>query len=130
MKNGWHHMIYTHKVRMVSVDIFGAFDCPDVGQMNPNRTHSATLVQSLGLFNSPFANQQAAFFTERPQVEIGDDPDAQMQRTVALAFSQTPLPAEQDRRHACARTRLGAVEQVCRTLIKLIQASLPSSNAH
>ena len=41
-EDGWRRMIYAHKVRMISVDIFGAFDCPDAGQMKPNRPRSTT----------------------------------------------------------------------------------------
>ncbi len=59
-EDGWRRMIYAHKVRMISVDVFGAFDCPDAGQMKPSRTRSITPVQSLGLFNSPFVNRQAS----------------------------------------------------------------------
>ncbi|MAE32443.1 MAG: hypothetical protein CMO43_12790, partial [Verrucomicrobiales bacterium] len=39
--DGWRRMIYAHKIRMQAVDIFGAFDCPDAGQMKPRRTRSA-----------------------------------------------------------------------------------------
>ena len=40
-------MIYALKVRMVPDGVFGAFDCPDAGQICPKRTRSTTPIQSL-----------------------------------------------------------------------------------
>ena len=61
---GWRRMVYAHKIRMQSVDVFGVFDCPDAGQMKPRRTQSITPVQSLGLLNSPFINRQERIIQE------------------------------------------------------------------
>ena len=63
--NGWRRMIYAHKVRMQAVDIFGAFDCPDAGQMKPRRTRSITPVQSLSLLNSPLPIDRPTFCRTR-----------------------------------------------------------------
>ncbi|MDG2256054.1 MAG: DUF1553 domain-containing protein, partial [Opitutaceae bacterium] len=95
-EEGGRRMIYAHKIRMVSVDIFGAFDCPDAGQMKPNRPRSITPVQSLGLLNSPFVNSHAAFFAERLQREVGDDRGAQIERAFAIAFSREASPPERE----------------------------------
>ena len=114
-EEGWRRMIYAHKVRMISVDIFGAFDCPDAGQMKPSRTRSITPVQSLGLINSPFANRQAAFFAERLRAEAGVDPAAQVNRAFALAYARVPTPEERARLTALAVDH--GLEQVCRALL-------------
>lgn len=53
-ENGLRRMIYAHKIRMESVPVFGAFDCPDAGQPTPVRSQSTTAIQALNLFNSPF----------------------------------------------------------------------------
>ena len=45
--DGWRRMVYARKIRMQAVDIFGAFDCPDAGQLKPRRTRSITPIQSL-----------------------------------------------------------------------------------
>ena len=111
---GWRRMIYAHKVRLVSVDIFGAFDCPDAGQMKPNRPRSITPVQSLGLLNSPFVNRQAAFFAERLRSEAGDDRGEQIARAFAIAFSRQASPAESKRLAALADDH--GLEQVCRVI--------------
>ncbi|MEE2886636.1 MAG: DUF1549 and DUF1553 domain-containing protein [Planctomycetota bacterium] len=55
----FRRMIYAHKVRMEQGGVFGAFDCPDAGQMAPKRSRSTTALQSLNLFNSTFIIQQA-----------------------------------------------------------------------
>ncbi|MBC7967856.1 MAG: DUF1553 domain-containing protein, partial [Fuerstia sp.] len=52
-------MIYSHKVRMEPVPVFGAFDCPDAGQATPRRGRSTTAIQALNLLNSPFVLERA-----------------------------------------------------------------------
>jgi len=113
-EDGWRRMIYAHKIRMVSVDIFGAFDCPDAGQMKPNRPRSITPVQSLGLLNSPFVNRHAAFFAERLRAEAGDDRGAQIERAFAITFSREASPPERKRLSALADAH--GLEQVCRVI--------------
>ncbi len=112
--DGWRRMIYAHKVRMQSVDIFGAFDCPDAGQMKPRRTRSITPVQSLSLLNSPFANRQAAFFAERVKREAGDDSSAQIERAFRLACARAPKPSERDALQRLAKRH--GLPQACRVL--------------
>jgi len=113
-ESGWRRMIYAHKVRMISVDIFGAFDCPEAGQMKPKRTRSITPVQSLGLLNSPFVNRQAAFFAERLYQEAGDILVNQIDLAFSLAFSRPPSPTERKRLRALAEEH--GLEQVCRAI--------------
>ncbi len=93
-ENGWRRMIYAHKIRMQAVDIFGAFDCPDAGQMKPKRTRSVTPIQSLSLMNSPFVYRQAEFFADRIKQEHGDDVKAQIDAAYQFAYSRSPRPAE------------------------------------
>lgn len=113
-ESGWRRMIYAHKVRMQAIDIFGAFDCPDGGQMKPRRTRSITPLQSLSLLNSPFANRQAAFFAERIRVDSNGDLNKQIERAFQLAFSRLPNQAEHDAMVTLAREH--GVEQVCRAI--------------
>ncbi|MCH7685843.1 MAG: DUF1553 domain-containing protein, partial [Planctomycetes bacterium] len=113
--SGWRRMIYAHKIRMQSVDIFGAFDCPDAGQMTPRRNHSITPIQSLGLFNSPFANRQAAFFAERIRNESPDD----LRQCIDLAFkvslARRPSAVEGSRMVELAKAH--GLKQVCRVIL-------------
>ena len=108
-------MIYAHKIRMQSVDIFGAFDCPDAGQMTPRRNQSITPIQSLGLFNSPFLNRQAEFFAQRVSAGLDDDPITAVTTVFELALGRMPTQAESDRMTALARDH--GLEQVCRVLL-------------
>jgi len=113
-EEGWRRMIYAHKPRMISVDIFGAFDCPDAGQMKPNRPRSITPVQSLGLLNSPFVNRQAGFLAERLRREAGENTEAQIDRAFVIAFARHASPAERERLAALADDH--GLEQVCRVI--------------
>ncbi len=121
-EDGWRRMIYAHKVRMVSVGVFGAFDCPDAGQMKPVRTRSITPVQSLGLFNSPFVNRQAAFFAERLRAEAGDDLGDQVRLAFEFAYARRPTLQEQDRLVVLATNH--GLEQVCRAIFNTAEFTM------
>ena len=112
--NGWRRMVYAHKVRMQAVDIFGAFDCPDAGQMKPRRTRSITPLQALSLLNSPFANRQAAFFADRVKREAGAELAARIDLAFRLACGRAPKPNEQRVLQQLAQNH--GLEQACRVL--------------
>jgi mono/diheme cytochrome c family protein len=86
----WRRMIYQAKPRMQLDDTFGAFDCPDSGQIAPKRTRSTTALQALNLLNSPFIVQQAELFAERLRRDAGDDIESQIRRAFELAFQRSP----------------------------------------
>ena len=90
----WRRMIYATVIRQRPDGVFGAFDCPDGGQIAPKRTRSTTPLQALNLLNSEFVMQQAAFLAERLEREAGSDTAAQVQRAFSLAFNRTPEPEE------------------------------------
>ena len=113
--SGWRRMVYAHKIRMEAVDIFGAFDCPDAGQMTPRRNLSITPIQSLGLFNSPFTNRQAKFFAERIRGEVTDDVQRQVERVFEVALARPPSADERERMETLATAH--GLEQVCRVVL-------------
>jgi mono/diheme cytochrome c family protein len=90
----FRRMIYMTKVRMQQDSTFGAFDCPDGGQIAPKRNTSTTPLQALNLLNSDFMLQQAEFFAERLKREQGDDIAKQVRRAFALAFEREPSEDE------------------------------------
>jgi hypothetical protein len=90
----FRRMIYQSKPRTELDNTFGAFDCPDAGQVSPKRTSSTTPLQALNLLNSPFALQQAQFFAERVEREAGQGTDAQVKRAFQLAFLREPTGEE------------------------------------
>jgi hypothetical protein len=88
--NEWRRMIYMTKIRQEQDAVFGIFDCPDGGQVMPNRSRSTTPLQALNLFNSDFVLQQAGIFAERLQLEAGDDPESQVRCAFGHAFGRDP----------------------------------------
>ncbi len=90
----FRRMIYQTKHRMQLDDTFGAFDCPDGGQIAPKRNSSTTPLQALNLLNAPFLVEQAKFLADRATADAGKDPEAQVRRVFALAFQRPPSPRE------------------------------------
>jgi len=90
----WRRMVYMTKVRMQQDSTFGAFDCPDGGQIAPKRMRSTTPLQALNLLNSTFLIQQAGFFAERIEKEAGKDVAAQVRVAFELAYDRRPDPQE------------------------------------
>ena len=73
---------------------FGAFDCPDGGQITPKRMRSTTPLQALNLLNSEFMLQQAEFFAARLEREAGANVKAQVRLAFRLAFNRSPATEE------------------------------------
>jgi hypothetical protein len=90
----FRRMVYMHRTRMQADDTFGAFDCPDGGQVAPRRSSSTTPLQALNLLNSPFMLRQAGYFAERVRREAGPDRPAQVRRAFRLAFQRPPTAKE------------------------------------
>ena len=90
----FRRMVYQNKPRAELDTLFGAFDCPDAGQIQPKRNVSTTPLQALNLLNSAFLIEQSAAFAERLQREAGPAAAAQIQRAYALAFARSAEPEE------------------------------------
>jgi hypothetical protein len=86
----FRRMIYQTKPRMQLDDTFGAFDCPDAGQIAPKRNRSTTPLQALNLLNSAFMLQQAKFFADRVERESGKEPSKHVQQAFRIAFQREP----------------------------------------
>ncbi|MGE3315286.1 MAG: DUF1549 and DUF1553 domain-containing protein, partial [Planctomycetaceae bacterium] len=91
----WRRMVYMTKVRMEQDSVFGAFDCPDAGQVAPARTRSTTAIQALNLFNSQFTADQSQRFGMRIENVAGNDVDRRISTAFQLAFGRDPDPDEQ-----------------------------------
>ncbi|HUR53322.1 MAG TPA: PSD1 and planctomycete cytochrome C domain-containing protein [Gemmataceae bacterium] len=89
----FRRMIYAHKTRMQVDDTFGAFDCPDGGQIAPKRNSSTTPLQSLNLLNSAFQIQQAKLFAERIET-TAKTPEEKVKCAFRLAFQRSPSATE------------------------------------
>ncbi|MBI5760030.1 MAG: DUF1553 domain-containing protein [Planctomycetales bacterium] len=90
----WRRMVYQSKPRMQLDGVFGAFDCPDAGQIAPRRNVSTTPLQALNLLNSSFIVHQSGIFAGRLQREAGDDAAKQIQRAFSIAFGR-PATADE-----------------------------------
>jgi mono/diheme cytochrome c family protein len=112
----FRRMVYQQKPRMQLDDTFGAFDCPDAGQIAPRRNSSTTPLQALSLLNSPFALQQADLLAERVRTEVG--PSTSVERQVAHAFrlSLGRDPAPEELRAAADLVATHGLASVCRAL--------------
>ncbi|MFO0863609.1 MAG: DUF1553 domain-containing protein [Gemmataceae bacterium] len=84
----FRRMVYQTRPRMQLDDTFGAFDCPDGGQVAPKRGSSTTPLQAFNLLNSPFMLQQADAFADRLKRETGDDGAAQIRLAFRLTFGR------------------------------------------
>jgi hypothetical protein len=93
-RDQWRRMVYQCKPRMQLDDVFGAFDCPDAGQVAPRRTHSTTPLQALNLLNSRFILQQAGIFADRLRREAGPGSATQVRQAFRLAFGRDPETEE------------------------------------
>ncbi len=91
-RDDFRRMVYQNKPRVELDTLFGAFDCPDAGQIAPRRTSSTTPLQALNLLNSEFLVDQANAFAERLRCE--SDPAIQVKLAFLLAFGRAPSPEE------------------------------------
>ena len=107
-------MIYSHKIRMERVPVFGAFDCPDAGQPTPKRSQSTTPIQALNLFNSRFVLDQSNALAK---LAAGKNPGS-VQQQVDFVFRSVVgrLPGRQERAASVAAARDHGLITLCRVL--------------
>jgi mono/diheme cytochrome c family protein len=87
-------MVYSHRVRMESVPVFGAFDCPDAGQSMPRRSRSTTAIQALNLFNSEFVVERAEEFSRRAEAAHPGDLSGQLDFLFSVALGRRATEEE------------------------------------
>jgi len=110
----FRRMIYGTVIRQRVDGVFGAFDCPDAGQIAPRRTSSVTPLQALNLLNSSFIMFQANAFAERLKREAGEKTERQIHRAFELAFQRDP--AEQEITASLKLIHDGGLPLFCRAL--------------
>jgi hypothetical protein len=111
----FRRMIYMTRIRMQQDGTFGAFDCPDGGQIAPRRMQSTTPLQALNLLNSPFCTEQAERLAARVKSEAGDEVASQIRRAFQLAYQREPAAEEQSAGEAIVREHGLAI--LCRALL-------------
>ncbi|MBM4098036.1 MAG: DUF1553 domain-containing protein [Planctomycetes bacterium] len=110
----WRRMVYQAKPRMQLDDIFGAFDCPDAGQIAPRRSRSITPLQALALLNSPFMEQQAGIMADRLHREAADD-GARVDLLFRLVNGR--LPDAEEKSGALALVADAGLPALCRAVL-------------
>jgi Protein of unknown function (DUF1553)/Protein of unknown function (DUF1549)/F5/8 type C domain len=110
----FRRMVYQTKPRMQLDDTFGAFDCPDGGQIAPKRNSSTTPLQALNLLNAPFLVQQAKFLADRVAKDA-IDPESRVRRAFALAFQRPP--SDRELSAAVALVKAHGLPALCRALL-------------
>lgn len=93
--DGRRRMIYSHRVRMESVPVFGAFDCPDAGQSEPMRGRSTTAIQALNLLNSGFVVQMADEMAAAVSSAHSPESVSQVDQVWLMALGRLPTQEEQ-----------------------------------
>ena len=110
----YRRMIYQQKPRVELDTLFGAFDCPDAGQIAPRRTVSTTALQALNLLNSQFVLDQSDLFAKRLARESGPELSAQIARAFEIAFGRAALADEIA--DGTELARLHGMPSVCRAI--------------
>jgi len=111
----YRRMVYSTKMRMTSVEIFGAFNCPDAGQMTAARSQSVTPIQALNLFNSEFVATQAKAFSDRLTSSSSGDLVESVQAAIQIAFGRQATAEELSDLVDLAGGH--GLESVCRVLL-------------
>ena len=113
----FRRMIYMTKIRQEQDAVFGIFDCPDGGQVIPDRSRSTTPLQALNLLNSTFMLEQANYLAERLRVEAGGaaTAEAQVRYAFQLAFARPPESDELSAATELARTQ--GMPAFCRAIL-------------
>jgi hypothetical protein len=110
----FRRMVYQRKPRVELDLIFGTFDCPDAGQIQPKRNVSTTPLQALNLLNSRFMIDRSRALATRLEAEGGGAIEGQIDRAYELLFARPPSSTEID----VCRDLIGehGLEALCRAL--------------
>jgi len=90
----WRRAVYQQAARAIREELLANLDAPECSQRMPRRDVTTTPLHALNLLNGSFVNQQAGFFAERIVKEVGDRPEAHVERAFRLAFGRLPTAGE------------------------------------
>jgi hypothetical protein len=94
-ENEWRRMVYEFRVRIETDPTFGVMDCPDGGQLCPQRTRSTTPLQALNLLNSKFMVEQSEHFAARVTETADSNVHEQVELAFRLAYGRRPDETQQ-----------------------------------
>ena len=116
-RSTWRRSIYRFIVRSQTQPFMTSLDCADPSMRVEKRTESLSAIQALALLNNGFMTTQAVEFASRVAREAGDDPNAQVDRALRLAFGRAPT--EEESKVLVELLRSHGLSAVCRTLVNL-----------
>jgi len=109
--------IYLVQKRSLHDPMLDAFDLPDNNTSCACRPTSTVAPQALTLLNSPFMVEASEAFAKRVHKEVGDQPEALVTRSFALAMQREP---DAEERSACiAYLHSHGLTELCRSLLNL-----------
>ena len=88
--------VYIFVKRTMLAPMLEGFDYTNTAQPIDSRPVTTVAPQSLQMLNSRFITEQAAAFAERLRREVGDQPEAQIDRAYWLALGREPRPSERE----------------------------------
>src|SRR5262249_11835929 len=91
----WRRSVYVYVKRQLALPLLELFDSPPTTQSCGRRAQSVVPTQALVLLNDEFTQDQAGYFADRVQREVGNDPAAQADRALRIAFCRAPGAARQ-----------------------------------
>jgi hypothetical protein len=111
----YRRAVYHQQARAMQIDLMTDFDAPDCALAAPRRASTTTPMQSLTLLNHRFTLDMAKAFATRIISETSDsDPQAQVRRAFAHAFSREPSTHEIEQAEALIQPH--GLEAFCRAL--------------
>ena len=116
-RSTWRRSIYRFIVRSQTQPFMTSLDCADPSMRVEKRNESLSAIQALALLNNGFMTTQAVEFAARVAREVGDDPGAQVDRALRLAFGRAPTDEESTVLVELLRSH--GLPAVCRTLVNL-----------
>ena len=116
-RSTWRRSIYRFIVRSQTQPFMTSLDCADPSMRVEKRNESLSAIQALALLNNGFMTTQAVEFAARVAREAGDDPDAQVDRALRIAFGRAPT--DEERGVLVEVLRSHGLPAVCRTLVNL-----------
>ena len=116
-RSTWRRSIYRFIVRSQTQPFMTSLDCADPSMRVEKRNESLSAIQALALLNNGFMTTQAVEFAARVAREAGDDPDAQVDRALRIAFGRAPT--DEERGVLVELLRSHGLPAVCRTLVNL-----------
>jgi hypothetical protein len=145
-KEASRRTVYAFIKRSMVVPMLEVLDLCDTTRTSAKRSVTTVAPQALTLINGDFVNRQAGHFARRLELEVGPDPQNQIERAYLLALCRLPTEKEKvatiqflkqevdnllkensgpDRMMVQKKAKEKALEQMCRVIFNLNEFVYP-----